>query len=364
MYAILWDHLLEHAPISDRQLGFQRGKSTTTALLSATHDWFSLLDRQCDVLCVFFDFRNAFDSVPHKKLLEKLSRIGFLPNILSWLCSYVSDRKQYVLVNGEHSTSTLVRSGVPQGSVLGPLLFLHYTNDLTNRQKSTLSLYADDMLLYKPITSDISYVEMQQDINCLFQWSQENMLSFNITKCKCILLTNKRNIPLQTITLNNQPLQYVQHYKYLGVTVSHNLSWTQHIHDICKKARRVLGTIYHRIMKNTNDSRIILRLYTTLVRPHPEYAAQVWNPHLEKDIRCLEKVQQFALRMCAKDYHAIYENLLLIYFLYHHLETEDYFCHYALPITNLPSTTCPALPSTTALLTVVTATLISSFEIS
>ena len=187
VYAILWDHLLEHAPISDRQWGFQRGKSTTTALLSANHDWFSLLDRQCDVLCVFFDFRKAFDSVPHKNILEKLSRIGFPPNILSWLCSYLSDRKQYVLVNGEHSTSTLVCSGVPQGSVLGPLLFLLYTNDLTNlhlSQKSTLSLYADDMLLYKPITSDISYVEMQQDINCLFQWSQENVLSFNITKCK------------------------------------------------------------------------------------------------------------------------------------------------------------------------------------
>ena len=120
--------------------------------------------------------------------MDKLSRIGLPPNILSWLCSYLSDRKQYVLVNGEHSTSTLVRSGVPQGSVLGPLHFLLYINDLTNlqfSQKSTLSLYADDMLLYKPITSDYSYVEIQRDINCLFQWSQENMLSFNITKCKC-----------------------------------------------------------------------------------------------------------------------------------------------------------------------------------
>ena len=87
------------------------------------------------------------------------------------------------------------------------------------------------------------------------------------------------------------------------------------IHDIWKKARRVLGTIYHRITKNTNDSRIILRLYTALVRPHLEYAAQVWNPHLEKDIQCLEKVQQFALRMCAKDYHATYENLLDLFFV-------------------------------------------------
>ena len=120
MYEILWDHLLEHAPISDRQWGFQRGKSTTTALLSATHDWFSLLDRQCDVLCVFFDFRKAFDSCSTQKTVSDC----FPPNILSWLCSYLSDRKQYVLVNGEHSTSTLVCSGVPQGSVLGPPIFI------------------------------------------------------------------------------------------------------------------------------------------------------------------------------------------------------------------------------------------------
>ena len=101
------------------------------------------------------------------------------------------------------------------------------------------------------------------------------MLSFSM------LLTNKHNISVQTILLNNEPLEFVQHYKYLGVTVSHNLSWSQ---DICKKARKVLGAIYHRISKNTNDSLTVLKLYTALVRPHLEYAAQVWNPHLEKDI--------------------------------------------------------------------------------
>ena len=181
VYSLLWDHLLDTAPISDCQWGFQKGKSTTTALLSTTHEWCSQLDQQHDVLCVFLDFKKAFDSVPHRRLMEKLTQLGLQSNILSWLCSYLSGREQYVLVNGKHSKSTLVRSGVPQGSVLGPLLFLLYVNDITNLHRSDqsrLSLYADDMLLYKPITSNTSYAEIQQDVNSIFQWSKDNMLSF------------------------------------------------------------------------------------------------------------------------------------------------------------------------------------------
>ena len=136
------------------------------------------------------------------------------------------------------------------------------------------------------------------------------LLLFNADKCKCMIISNKRHVSYTSLALDNQPLQYVQHYKYLGITVSHNLSWTQHIHEICKKARRVLGMIYNKISKNTNDPLITLKLYTALIRPHLEYAAQVWNPYLQKDIQCLERVQQFALRICAKSYTATYEDLL------------------------------------------------------
>ena len=174
------------------------------------------------------------------------------------------------------------------------------------------------MLAHDSNNSDSNCIANVQNISV----GLENLLSFN-AECKCMLITNKCHVSHTSLALDNQPLQYVQHYKYLGVTVFHNLSWTQHIHEICKKARRVLGMIYNKISKNTNDRFITLKLYTALVRPRVEYAAQVWNPYLQK-----ERVQQFALRIiCAKSYTATYEDLLNC-FWYHLSETGDYFCYY------------------------------------
>ena len=130
--------------------------------------------------------------------------------------------------------------------------------------KRKITLYADDMLICKPICSDTSYVELQQDINLLSQWSEENMLSFNTAKYKCMLLTKKAKCLLYpAILLNNDPLEYVQQYKYLGVIVSH--CWSQHIQEVCNKARKVLGIIYRNISSHTNDASNIFRLYIALV---------------------------------------------------------------------------------------------------
>ena len=145
------------------------------------------------------------------------------------------------------------------------------------------------------------------------------MISFNITKCKCMLLIKKRNTSLATIFLNNQPLEYVCHYnEYLGVILASNLSWSNHIQEICKKTARVLGMIYHRISKNIDDPSTILKLYTALVRPHLEYAAQVWNPYQEKDIQCLEKYKNLL-------YECVQTATVGVFFVYHHSETGGYF---------------------------------------
>ena len=166
------------------------------------------------------------------------------------------------------------------------------------------------MLVYKPVHSGSCYSHWQRDINNIFQWSQDNLMTFNTSKCKCMLLTNKRSIFPPTLTLNNQPLELVQQMKYLALIVSHNLSWSQHIQATCKKARKMLGIIYRQFCSNNTNSLIALKLYLALVRPHLEYAVQVLNPHLVKDIRSLENVQQFGLRICLKNYHVSYEFLL------------------------------------------------------
>ena len=170
-HSILWEHLVEYiyAPISDMQWGFQKSRSTTSLLLHTIHDWFTLLDQQMEIMCVFY-FKRAFDTVPHWKLMNVLCEIDTHPVLLSWLCSYLSGRQQYMMVNGEHSERCHVLSRVPQGSVLGPLLFLIYINSLTFiplSDSTRLILYADDLLIYKPILTETSHLQLQSDINSI-----------------------------------------------------------------------------------------------------------------------------------------------------------------------------------------------------
>jgi len=215
----------------------------------------------------------------------------------------------------ESSRVMNVPSGAPQGSVLGPLLlFLVYIDDVTElllNEGSALNLYADDMLLYRPIKSLDDYTKLQEDIDRIYVWSVENNLSFNTSKCKAMLVSRKR-VPTSPpcLFVNHAPLEFVTTYKYLGVLLMANLSWSAHITSICGKARKLIGLLYRRFYANTCPESLLV-LYTSQVRPHLEYAAQVWDPHLQKDIDALENVQKFALRMCTKCWSTNYQELLL-----------------------------------------------------
>ena len=310
---LITEHLQTHYPLSNCQWGFQQGKSTVTALLHVTHDWLQYLEKGHEISAVFFDFRKAFDTVPHLPLLSKLQKIGLDPLIITWIQNYLAERYQKVVLNGKSSHSAHVTSGVPQGSILGPLLFLIYINDISKvslSEGSKLVLYADDMLLYHPISNNDDYSALQSDINSISNWTSSNGMSFNTTKCKCMTISRKRNpSSFSRLMLNGSWLEEVPMFKYLGVTLSSDLSWSPHIQGVCSKARKIVGLLYRRYSQHSN-SQVLVKLYTSLVRPHMEYAASVWDPHHVCDITRIEGVQKFALRMCCKQWDAGYSDLL------------------------------------------------------
>ena len=301
-------------PISNSQWGFQSRKSTTSALLQTTHKWLEALDNGKEVGAVFFDLHKAFDSVPHRALLEKLKAIHLNEHIIKWICSYLTNRKQHVIINGESSPPSSVISGVPQGSVLGPLLFIIYINDLAEIKLSSgshLTVYADDILLYKEISDYNQFNLLQNDIDAIAKWVTDNHLKFSTSKCKFMLVSTKRNLglPYPTLSIRDSPLENVDSFKYLGVEISNDLSWSKHIKSICTKARKLLGLLYRKYYRVAHQS-TLLRLYLSIIRPHLEYASPVWSPHLQKDIDALESVQKFALRICAKRWDQSYAELL------------------------------------------------------
>ena len=184
-YHIISDHLSNFHPLTTCQWGFQPGKSTTAALLAVTHKWLQALDNGLEVCAIFFDLRKAFDSVPHRSLLAKLQNYGVCNHITSWVHSYLFSRSQHVRVGGESSTNIPVLSGVPQGSILGPLLFLVYIDDVSVSPLSggsSLSLYADDMLLFKVLAECDALQNLQLDVDEIANWTSDNHLTLNPIK--------------------------------------------------------------------------------------------------------------------------------------------------------------------------------------
>ena len=301
------------SPIASNQWGFLPGRSTTRALLSAVHHWMGEMEEGKEIATVFFDLTKAFDSVPHRQLITKLKTIGLDERLILWITDYLTNRHQSVVLNGEASTPLPVISGVPQGSVLGPLLFLMYINDINDLSLSTgskLVMYADDILLYRAISSEDDYTLLQQDVDALGVWSLLNHLSFNTSKYKTMVLSRKRlkTQPMPILLLGSL-LERVDSFKYLGLKIKCDLTWTDHIKGICSKARRLVGLLFRQFYHYAEPS-TIKTLYLTLIRPNLEYASTIWDPYLIKDRKLLEDVQKFSCKICVKDWHLGYDEML------------------------------------------------------
>ena len=192
-------------------------------------------------------------------------------------------------------------SGVPQGSVLGPLLFLTYINDLPNGLTSTVKLFADDTLLYGVVVEDSDCDNLQDDLNKLEIWQNEWQMQFNPSKCNIICISNKQRPPQRQYFFCGSKLEQVDSASYLGITVNSKLKWSEHISSISSKASRSLGLIKRNLWNCPRKVRETA--YTSIVRPKLEYASASWDPHYKKDISTLERVQRKAAHFCLQNFN-------------------------------------------------------------
>ena len=299
------------------QHGFQRGKSTVTQLLEVYHDILDMLASGQEVDVIHLDLSKAFDKVPHNLLLSKLQLLGLSGSVLQWFTSYLSDRHQRVALDGTFSDWLPVTSGVPQGSILGPLLFLVYINDMSSYtiHGSSLALFADDSKLYRSIDSDdSSTTSLQADLDTLHKWSIDHDMSFNTTKCKVLHMTKRksRRRPQQSYHLDGQTLDSTPSTRDLGVTVTASLSWATHIEEMCAKGNKVLGLVKRVCGRDILDVSTRKLMYTALVRPILEYASCLWSPYTAKHRRLIENIQRRATKFILNypDRHVNYNERL------------------------------------------------------
>ena len=238
----IMEHLQEFSLLSDRQSGFRRGYSTQDVLLYVTEKWRRALDSGNLVGAVFLDLSKAFDCVNHNILLSKLAHYGIRSSSLDWVHSYLHGRTQCTIVDGCSSEWATIIAGVPQGSILGPLLFSLYVNDLPNvTVNSDISLYADDT---ETDTSahDLSQItnSLQKDLDAIDEWMSVNKLKLNPDKCKCMLIGSHQRVKDRSLILhlNGSVIENVNCVKYLGILIDNHLDWTTHTNGIVSKVSR------------------------------------------------------------------------------------------------------------------------------
>lgn len=249
-----------------------------------------------DVL--YLDFAKAFDSVPHMRLMKQINSFGITGKASGWIRSFLNNRTQKVRVNGTESSWAPVLSGIPQGSILGPVLFSLFINDMPNNVKSLISLFADDTKIHLPLTSDDSANQLQEDLQVLEAWSTAMQMRFHPKKCKVMHLgrTNtKKEYFMHTDDGDLHKLEETEVEKDLGVHTDNKLKFTDHCQIKINTANKVLRYIRHTFQYI--DEQMFLLLYKALVRPHLEYASCIWNPHLKYNIDSIERAQRRATKM-------------------------------------------------------------------
>ncbi|MCG8048840.1 MAG: reverse transcriptase domain-containing protein [Candidatus Thiodiazotropha endolucinida] len=293
----MFNFFLDQHAITSLQSGFVPGDSTVNQLVDIYNTFCKALDDGKEVRAIFCDVSKAFDRVWHRGLLYKLKQAGIDTTLLQWLVSYLSNRKQRVVIPGACSDWVSIEAGVPQGSILGPLLFLIYINDIVLEINSNVRLFADDTSLYL-IVNDPNEAARQLnfDLEAIHRWAERWLVKFNPSKSEALLISRKTNRPIHPqLIMNNEAINEVNSHKHLGIFLSNNGTWHEHIDYITSKAWARINIM--RKLKFILDSRSLETIYLSFIRPVLEYADVVWDNCAQYEKNALEKVQLEAARI-------------------------------------------------------------------
>ncbi|KAG6446679.1 hypothetical protein O3G_MSEX004560 [Manduca sexta] len=301
------------ALLSDAQHGFRPHRSTNSNLLNFMTYVIPHVDAGGQVDCAYFDFKKAFDLVDNDILLTKLASVGCTPKLLNFFVSYMKDRQQYVEFAGYKSELYFTRSGVSQGSNLGPLNFILMINDLPNVVRdATCLLFADDLKLLLAIKDKSDSERLQQDIQRVVEWSKKNKLYFNGAKSSVITFSRRKRPYHHPYELDGVILNRKETVRDLGVCLDIELTFRNHIINVCKKTFRSLGFVLRRA-EGFTDNKAITSLYNALVRSQLECNAVIWSPHETKYSLMLERIQNKFTRYLYQKLYGVYPFYPLMY---------------------------------------------------
>ena len=298
VYRQVYAFLEKYSILSDTQFGFRSGKSTTQAILHLLNYVYPSLDSGHNVLSVLCDFSKAFDSVDHSILLRKLYHYGVRSFCLDWFRSFLTGRSQHVVVSGVISDDLPLNCGVPQGSVLGPLLFLIFINDLPNSSKKlNFTLFADDSTLsykFDPKSPLMATNTLNEELSKVYSWLVLNKIKINIEKTNYIVFSYRREIKLNRIAMGNGEISREACVKFLGVLIDQNLNFSKHIGYTKCKMSKGLGVLHK--LKYFLPCSVMQTLYDSLIEPYVQYGVEVWGSEATCYLNGIYKVQKAAVR--------------------------------------------------------------------